>query len=207
MSKIKFTKGELKRQRDALKQFERYLPILQLKKQQLQLEIQSVHRRLTLKAEDIDNLENEISDWAGLLKEPQDCVSKWIEPKRVVTRTLNIAGIDIPILEHVDFDKTEYDLFLTPLWVDIAIEKIRQMVILLEEEKILNAQLEILQKELRITAQRVNLFEKIKIPECKENIRLIRIYLGDQQTNAVGRSKIAKNKIEKLVLAEAEMVI
>ena len=39
MAKIKFTKGELKRQRDALKQFERYLPTLQLKKQQLQLEI------------------------------------------------------------------------------------------------------------------------------------------------------------------------
>ncbi|MBU1147018.1 MAG: hypothetical protein KKD11_01570, partial [Candidatus Omnitrophica bacterium] len=51
-----------------------------------------------------------------------------------------------------------------------------------------------------IATQRVNLFEKIKIPACKENIRLIRIYLGDQQTNAVGRSKIAKKKIEEMVL-------
>ncbi len=70
----------------------------------------------------------------------------------------------------------------------------------LEEEKIIKQQLRILEHELRIATQRVNLFEKIKIPECKENIRLIRIYLGDQQTNAVGRSKIAKNKIEEMVL-------
>ncbi|MBU1853165.1 MAG: V-type ATP synthase subunit D [Candidatus Omnitrophica bacterium] len=203
MAKIKFTKGELKRQRDALKQFEHYLPILQLKKQQLQIEIEHVHQRLSLKAQDIDDLENEISDWAGLLKEPGDFVSKWIEPDRVITRNLNIAGIDIPVLERIDFRKTEYDLFLTPLWVDITIEKIRALIVFLEEEKIFNAQLEILRKELRITTQRVNLFEKIKIPECKENVRLIRIYLGDQQTNAVGRSKIAKNKIEKMTLEVA----
>jgi len=34
----------------------------------------------------------------------------------------------------------------------------------------------------------------VKIPEARENIRMINIYLGDQQTNSVGRSKIAKGK-------------
>ena len=48
--------------------------------------------------------------------------------------------------------------------------------------------------ELRTTTQRVNLFEKVKIPEAKENIRIIRIFMGDQQTAAVARSKIAKGK-------------
>jgi V/A-type H+-transporting ATPase subunit D len=42
----------------------------------------------------------------------------------------------------------------------------------------------------------VNLFEKVKIPETKENIRMIRIYLGDQQTAAVVRGKIAKAAID-----------
>ena len=56
----------------------------------------------------------------------------------------------------------------------------------------------ILKAELRVTTQRVNLFEKIKIPECLENIRKIRIYLGDQMANAVGISKVAKKKIEVL---------
>ena len=35
MAKIKFTKTELKAQQDSLKQFVRFLPTLQLKKQQL----------------------------------------------------------------------------------------------------------------------------------------------------------------------------
>ena len=202
MAKLKFTKGELKRQKDSLKQFERYLPILQLKKQQLQLEIQRSHTKLNLKVQEIDSLESEISDWAGLLNEPGDYVARWIEPKAIVTREQNIAGIDVPVFERVDFEDAEYDLFLTPLWVDTAIYEIREMVALLEEERILKAQLKILENELRVTAQRVNLFEKIKIPECRENIRLIKIYLGDQQTNAVGRSKIAKSKIESMVLEE-----
>ena len=198
MAKIKFTKGELKRQREVLKQFTHYLPILQLKKQQLQAEIQHVRERSNLKIQEIDNLENEINEWASLLNEPGDYVSDWIRPKRIRIGEANIAGIDIPTFEGVDFEKTDYDLFLTSLWVDRAVEKIRELAGLLEEEKILREQKKILGHELRITTQRVNLFEKIKIPEARENIRLIRIYLGDQQTNAVGRSKIAKNKIEKL---------
>lgn len=203
MAKIKFTKGELKRQRDQQRQFERYLPILQLKKQQLQLEIQKVRKRLDLKTQEIASLKKEISNWAGLLNEPGNYVDEWIRPERVVTRELNIAGVDIPLLESVDFKDAEYDLFSTPLWMDIAIDKIRKLAALLEEEKVLKAQLEILGIELRVTSQRVNLFEKIKIPECRENVRLIRIFLGDQQANAVGRSKIAKKKIARLEVTVA----
>ena len=54
--------------------------------------------------------------------------------------------------------------------------------------------MDLLGKERRLTSQRVNLFEKVKIPEAKENIRMISIYLGDQQTSAVVRGKIAKKK-------------
>ena len=52
----------------------------------------------------------------------------------------------------------------------------------------------LLAEELRTTNQRVNLFERVKIPECKEAIRKIRIFLGDVQTLDVARSKIAKQK-------------
>lgn len=200
MAKIKFTKGELKKQRDALKRFERYLPILQLKKQQMQLEIQRVHQRLNQKIEELDNLENDISEWAGLLEEPGDYVEGWIKPKNIVISGFNIAGVDIPVFERIEFEEAEYDLFLTPLWVDTAIIALRKFIGFLEEKKVLNKQLEILTRELRITNQRVNLFEKVKIPECAENIRQIRIYLGDQQASAVGRSKIAKKKIERMSL-------
>ena len=53
---------------------------------------------------------------------------------------------------------------------------------------------EVVAEELQQTSQRVNLFEKVKIPECKEAIRVIKIALGDAQTSAVARGKIAKGR-------------
>jgi vacuolar-type H+-ATPase subunit D/Vma8 len=42
---IKLTKNELKSQKESLKMFKRYLPTLQLKKQQLQTEIRGIESR------------------------------------------------------------------------------------------------------------------------------------------------------------------
>jgi V/A-type H+-transporting ATPase subunit D len=62
-------------------------------------------------------------------------------------------------------------------------------------------QLDMLNRELVKTTQRINLYEKVLIPQCKENIRRIKVYLGDQQTAAVCRAKIAKAKL----VAKAEL--
>jgi V/A-type H+-transporting ATPase subunit D len=43
---------------------------------------------------------------------------------------------------------------------------------------------------------RVNLFEKVLIPRAQENIKKIRIFLGDQQLSAVAQAKVAKLKIK-----------
>lgn len=202
MPKIKLTKGELKRQRDALRQYERYLPTLQLKKQQLQLEILAQQNLLLEKRNAASKKREAITTWAGLLSEPGIKIKRWLIPERVITTTKNIAGVDLPVFERVDFALAEYDLSTTPLWVDFAIEALRSLVSLEEDIKTLETEINILKHELRITTQRVNLFEKVKIPEAMEAIRIIKIYIGDQMANAVGRSKIAKRKIEEAIFEE-----
>ena len=194
--KIKFTQGELKKQRDAQRQYERYLPTLQLKKQQLQLEILSQQSAFRKRENSLLEREKSAEQWSGLLAEFPE-ISQWLIPEKIITTKKNIAGVDVPVFERVDFKPAEYDLFLTPLWVDAALELLREMVSLQEEIAIFEKGIFILRHELRITAQRVNLFEKVKIPEAKEAIRRIKIAIGDQMTNAVGRSKIAKTKIEE----------
>lgn len=203
MAKFKLTKGELKRQRDALRQYERYLPTLQLKKQQLQLEIVYQSVILEEKTKSAAAKKNEILAWAGLLADRQVDLKPGIKPPRVITSTRNIAGVDLPVFGEVEFAAFEYDLFTAPLWVDVALEELRKLVSLREEVKVLEKAIGVLRQELRITTQRVNLFENVKIPETQEAIHLIKICLGDQMTNAVGRSKIAKRKIEAQELAEA----
>jgi len=197
MGKIKLTKGALKSQRDALRRYERYLPILLLKKQQLQLEIL---RQFSLledrKAKEGDNA-GSARAWAGLLTDDSVDIKSWARPEKVIRTTKNIAGIDFPVFERAEFKRPAYDLFTMPLWVDAALEALQTLISLKEEIKTLEEGIDLLRRELRITAQRVNLFEKIKIPESEEAIRVIKIFIGDQMANAVGRSKIAKRKISE----------
>jgi V/A-type H+-transporting ATPase subunit D len=202
MTKIKLTKGELKRQRDALRQYQRYLPTLQLKKQQLQMEIARQYNLLAEKKSLYEKKKNACLAWAGLLCEDERKCRQWLIPQQISTSIKNIAGVDLPIFSHVTFKQPVYDLFLVHLWVDNGLEALKVLVVLGEEFAIIQKGIEILKHELRITTQRVNLFEKVKIPQAEEAIRLIKIYIGDQMANAVGRAKIAKNKIESLVFEE-----
>ncbi len=198
MAKIKLTKGELKQQRDALKQYKRYLPTLQLKKQQLQMDILYWNTRLEEKHRLYAAKCQAAEAWAGLLVEAPMEMQRWIEPTGIEQSTKNIAGVNVPIFEKALFADIEYDLFATPLWVDQAVEIVRELSALSVERATIQKAIEILKVELRTTTQRVNLFEKVKIPATEEAIRRIKIFIGDQMANAVGRSKIAKRKIEQV---------
>ena len=202
MAKVKLTKGELKRERDSLARYKRYLPTLLLKKQQLQIEILRQHKLIEGKISQATVKENQIEIWAGLLGDPSVDLKPYLKPTEIIKGVRNIAGVNLPIFNRAEFDKAEYDLFSTPLWMDSGIDELRELISLREEIKVLKEAVDVLRRELRVTTQRVNLFEKIKIPEAEEAIRLIKIYLGDQQTNAVGRSKIAKKKIELVLIKE-----
>ena len=196
MANVKLTKNELKKQRDALKRFQRYLPTLNLKKQQLQMVIRQVEAKEREKRREQEFVQENIRSWIAVFGE-EFPLADLVSIEKVETDTGNIAGVDIPIFKDISFHAVEYDLFSTPLWIDTAVERLKAIIALDEEVKILQRQVELLSQELRTTSQRVNLFEKVKIPETKENIRVIGIYLGDQQTAAVVRGKIAKNKLVK----------
>ena len=115
----------------------------------------------------------------------------------LVTDEENVAGVSIPIFRSVEFKIAQYDLIEKPLWLDLAINKMKDALSLNLEVQCLEEQQRRLRKELQITSQRVNLFERIKIPEAKANIKKIAVYLGDQQTAAVVRGKISKRGMEK----------
>lgn len=199
MAKIKLTKSELKTQRDALKQFSRYLPTLQLKKLQLQMEMRKCQQKLEENEEKQRLYRDEISSWASLLSEDGtvEKLSSFVKPEKIIADSQNIAGVEVPVFKSVKFIVAEYDLFTEALWIDSAVEAVKHLFSLKAEHMIIRQQHELIGNELRVTTQRVNLFEKVKIPECRENIRIIQIYMGDQQTAAVGRSKIAKRKMQE----------
>ena len=195
-TKLKLTRPELKRQRDALARFERYLPMLKLKQQQLQMTIQGVNQKYRAAEaaarqarQKFESYRHILGDVAGLN------IQALATPSRVLTGTTNIAGITVPVFEGVEFPQATYSLFGTPAWVDRALADMREVNRRQAELRVIREQYERLHRELTKVVQRVNLFEKVMIPQAREAIRRIRIHLGDEMTAAVGRAKIAKAKV------------
>lgn len=196
MATIKLTKNEQKHQKDALKMYQRYLPTLTLKKQQLQSEIRGIDARVQEVRARRKALEQEFKKWIAVFGEEEAFLPGTISVSNIRRGVGNIAGVTIPIYEGADFSRGDYDLYSVPLWVDLAADKMEESLSLELEATVLEEQIRLLQIELRTTTQRVNLFEKVKIPETKANIKKISVYLGDQQVAAVVRGKISKKNLE-----------
>lgn len=221
MATARLTKNELKREKDSLKRFERYLPTLLLKKQQLQIVVRQAEARERELLSARNRVTEELNSWIAAIGEaavgsvqapsldrvpsldPAPAFSIRLESlvhvRELTVGAGNIAGVDIPVFEEIAFDPVPYDLFIVPLWVDAATDRIAALLRIDAERQIISRQRELLAEELRLTTQRVNLFEKVKIPETRENIRRIRIYLGDEQTASVVRGKIAKRNLSRRV--------
>jgi V/A-type H+-transporting ATPase subunit D len=202
MAKAQLTKGGLKRQKDDLKRYLRFLPTLELKKKQLLAEIRRVQGRIDDAERESLEREESIRPWVAVLAEETDIADR-VKVVHIGTSVGNIAGIAIPVLEEVRFDEPGGDILDTPLWVDRALPILREEARTRVAIGVALEQQAILRRELRTTIQRIKLFEEVKIPEAREAIRIIQIFLGDLRTAEVVRGKIAKAKIERKRAAEA----
>jgi V/A-type H+-transporting ATPase subunit D len=195
--KLKYNKTALKVQRDALVKYQKFIPILQLKKMQLQIVIRQTEPLIQEKRRLLAEVGESIRAWAHYLTDKTLDIDDFLVVERIRTLTDNIAGVDVPEFEGVDFKQTPYSLFATPAWLDVAVAALQRLITLREELRVLLQKETLIREELRTTTQRCNLFEKKLIPEIKENIRRIRIFLGDEETASVGRAKLAKAKIQE----------
>jgi len=196
--KIKFTRTELKQQRDALSRFKRYLPTLKLKQQQVQASILQTRQAFDKMQGAVKATQSKISMYDGLFNDASGHnFRKSATPDSVVTSTHSIAGVHVPCFERIAFPKADYSLFATAPWVDKALADLKKLNSQTAEMDILQQCLDLLQAELKKVMQRVNLFEKVMIPNTIDNIRRIRIALGDQMTAGVARAKMAKAKLEQ----------
>ncbi|MBU0682828.1 MAG: V-type ATP synthase subunit D, partial [Candidatus Omnitrophica bacterium] len=137
--KIRLTKNELKKQKDALKRFNQYLPTLLLKKQQLQMELLKIHREMEEVKKEKAYVKAKTYEWVDVFNEKVE-IETLVKLDTIETIVGNIAGIDIPVFEKAVFKEKEYDFNTTPLWVDYGIEALKKTISL-------NARMEILKKQ------------------------------------------------------------
>jgi len=196
MTALKLTKNELRNQQTRLTQLRHYLPTLQLKKALLQYEVNHALLEIAALKEEFASVRAQVEPFSAFFLEKVSInLSQFADVQHVKKRYENIAGIEIPIFERVTFRDPEYFLFDTPVWTEAAADLLRRLVIAREKLNVAEEKMRALEKELREVSIRVNLFEKILIPRSIENIKKIRIFLGDQQLTAVAQAKVAKSKI------------
>jgi len=196
MAQIKFTKSELRTQQLKLTQLNRYLPTLQLKKAMLQSEVNAAALEVEELTARYEEEKKDIEVFQSLLS--LEMIPEFLESLavvEVVKEFESIAGVEIPHFKQVIFSDVNYALFDNPFWIDDAIVYLRALIG--SKEKILVAleKKRLLEQELREVSIRVNLFEKIMIPRTLQNIKKIKVFLGDQQLAAISQAKVAKRKI------------
>ena len=196
MAKIALNKSSLNKEKRNLKTFNRYLPALEMKRQQLMAEKKKAEVALTEARTRIEEIERAIAEQLPMLACEDISVDNLVKVNNVVLGEQNIVGTSVPVVEVVDVEVAPYSFLTKPHWVDFLVEKLREMVALRVEMQVRELRLKEISKATRTTSQRVNLFSKILIPQSKKNIAKIKIFLSDGDRAGVVNAKISKSKME-----------
>ena len=194
MSKVAINKSSLAQQRKQLRLFQRFLPSLDLKRQQLLTEQKSARRQLAEAKKEIDELTQSLSGLMEPLGAYEIDLAGLVTIDSVVVEEENIVGARLPVAREVKFKTAPYSMLAKPFWVDFLVEYLQQMCTMRVHLQVRRERVARLNQQVRRITQRVNLFEKVLIPRAQENIKRIQIGLGEQERSAVVRSKIAKKK-------------
>ena len=203
MAKVKLSKNSLQIQRTQLALYKRLLPSLDMKRRQLSVELEKARTEYEKARRLVDELDAKIKHELPMLASTEMDLSGLVKLKRCVMEDENVVGVHMPVLRSIEVEITEYSMMSRPAWVDLLVARLQIATEQRMRVQVAALRLKVLGKSLRQITQRVNLFERILIPEAKSNIRKIRNFLGDLERDTVVRSKLAKSRGEEPVLEGA----
>jgi len=195
MAKVRLSKNELSHQRTQLQLYQKLLPSLDLKRRQLTVELAKARAALEETRAAVDALEAEIGSELKMLAFDEIKVGGLVTMKDFHLGEENIVGVRLPVLDRIECEVADYSLLAKPAWVDVLVERLQDAATQRVSVQVAEERVRLLEKAVRRTTQRVNLFDRILIPEAQEAIKRIMIYMGDLERSAVANSKLAKGKL------------
>lgn len=194
MATREINKAALARAQRDLSTYRRFLPSLDLKRQQLMVERARARDRLS----ELREADAAATEAAGtqlpMLADTEIDLSGLVKLRAVDLSSQNVVGARLPTVRKVDVSVAPYSALARPHWVDAAVALLTDAIRRKVEIEVAEARLARLQAAVKTVTQRVNLFEKVLIPRTEADIKRIRIVLGDAETAAVVRAKIAKRQ-------------
>ncbi|WP_282021389.1 V-type ATP synthase subunit D [Ruegeria faecimaris] len=194
MARLQLNKSSLAREQTQLKSYERFLPSLDLKRQQLMAERAKARKNVQHLQEEVTRLAQQVGGKLPMLAQLGVDLEGLVELKDYRLKKVNVVGVTMPDLDRIEVAVRPYSLLAKPHWVDAVARLLHDMIEARLRVKVAEERVRIFDKSVATITQRVNLFEKVLIPRARANIKKIRIYLSDEQMQSVVRSKISKRK-------------
>lgn len=194
MRKVTLNKSTLNKESIKVKAYKKFVPALDLKRKQLLAARAKARQSLLEGTEQLEALHREVSEQLPMLANFSGSVDQLIEVQAIQISQVNLVGVLLPEITHLKLAIKPYSFLATNHWMDHFSRLLIKATTLELHQKILNKRLVLLNKGVQKTTQRLNLFDKVLIPQAQHNIKKIRIVLSDNERAGVVTSKIAKNK-------------
>ena len=192
MARLKLSKSSLQRERSQMRLNQRVLPSLDLKKRQLTVELAKARSERERLERELSELEGSAGEALPMLADELVEVSGLVRMTGFEVGQENVVGVKLPQLVSASFEVAEYPRLARPPWIDELVVRLKSAAEARVRVGIAEQRIAILEQAVRRMTQRVNLFDKILIPQAKRNIQRILIFLGDQERSAVSTAKLTK---------------
>jgi len=194
MARLLLSKSTLLKEKKRLESFQRFLPSLEMKRQQLMAALKDNRKALKKLQQQQQELEGFIAEQVPMLANQDIDLQGLCEVKHFTEKKVNVVGVWLLDIDVLEFKLAQISVLAKPHWVDVVQLKLQQGLELALRFDIETFNNQLLEAELKKVTQRVNLFDKVLIPETKANLRKIQLYLDDKDREMVVTSKLAKNK-------------
>ncbi len=168
------------------------LPVIKYKEAILRAEAEKAKKKMMELENNILNKMKQHEYMNMLWQEfPQDVITV----SEIKTSMKNIAGVKTPQLENVAFVVKPLCLFNYPLWVSNGIALLKELVSMSIEKKLLSIRTALLDAARKKTTQKVNLYEKMQVPDYLHAISKIKKFINDEESLSKATQKIMKKRI------------
>ena len=192
--KFQYNKTSMQRLEKELKIRVNALPTLKNKEAALRVEV----KRAKEEAEKLDKeLKDKTQEYQYMNKLWDEFDPDLIRIKNVDLGTKKIAGVETPVFEDATFEVKEFSIFNRPHWFLDGLDIVKQLTKLALEREVYFRKMNMLDYARKKTTQKVNLYEKVQIPDYQDAIKKIKRFLEDEENLSKAAQKIVKNRQQK----------
>lgn len=189
--KYQFNKISMQSLNKQLKIRQNALPTIKSKESALRL---TVKRQKETLRDLTESFQEKMDSLMGLTRLWSEFPEEIFSLKEIVLNIVKIAGVKTPELKQINYEVANFSRFSSPIWLNGGIVILKQITEIICQMEIAEKKLEILEYARKKTTQKVNLYEKVQIPEFSEAIRKIKRYLEDVDNLEKASQKITKQR-------------